>query len=83
MNAIASIDRDDALPDDQTPEQKALIARKALCSAVRCLILCAHGNGVTDDRLKRCLLALRAPDISILSDDEAAELIEYLELNEA
>ncbi|MDP2618600.1 MAG: hypothetical protein Q8P46_00245 [Hyphomicrobiales bacterium] len=68
---------------ESTPEQKAAIARRTLCMATKILILTAKGNGVTDDRLKQTILALRSPELDVLRNEEAAELIRYLELAEA
>lgn len=69
-------------PPSKTPEQKARVARRTLINATTAMILCARANGVTDDRLKLVILALRSPEIAVVSGAEAASLIDYLELNE-
>ena len=68
---------------DATPEQKARVARRTMIMATRVLIYVARDNGVTDDRLKGIILALRSPELSALSDDEALGLIQEFKLAEA
>lgn len=69
--------------DLRTPEQRALLARNTLCNATIAMCLCARGNGLTDDRIKSLVLNMRSPEIAVLTDDEALDLIQHLEIAEA
>ena len=66
-----------------TPEKKALQARRTLVNATTAMCLCARGNGVTDDRIKALILAMRTPEIAVLTDVEVADLIHHLEIESA
>lgn len=66
-----------------TPEKKALVARNTLVFLTKALGLCAKGCGVTDSRIKSLVLAMRSPEIAILTDDEAADVIHHLEIEGA
>lgn len=66
-----------------TPEDRSRTARRTLCAATHAMCLCAHGNGVTDDRLKMFVLSMRSQKLAILSDDEALDLVISLELSGA
>lgn len=66
-----------------TPEIKALIGRRTLTGSIMATCLCARGNGVTDERLKLLILAMRSPEIAVLTDDEAMGLVHHLEIAEA
>ncbi len=57
--------------------------RRTLWIAAQALLLCARGNGVDDSRLKVLVLTMRMPELAVLTDDEAAQLISRLDLESA
>jgi len=52
--------------------------RKTVLIAADALCLCARGNGADDTSLKLLVLAMRSPEIGIVTDEEAAVLIDHL-----
>lgn len=65
-------------------DQAGLAAqRRTLVIAADALMLCALGNGASDAQIKRAALALRSPEIGILTDAEAAVVIEHLQVRGA
>lgn len=65
-------------------DQAGLAAqRRTLVIAADALMLCALGNGASDEQIKRATLALRSPEIGILTDAEAAVVIEHLQVRGA
>ena len=57
--------------------------RRALLIAADAMMLCARALGADDGQIKLAALALRSPEIAILTDEEAAMIIAHLELAEA
>ena len=60
-----------------------LAHRRHVAEAARHLLETARVAGAADSSLKGAVMALRAPDIGLLIDEEAEGLIERLELRES
>ena len=81
MNARLS--PDDDFPDDWDMDFTRLsqnTRRRALRLSVVAMLLCAQGNGATNAEMKALVLHLRSPDIAILTDGDAVEILDHLGL---
>jgi len=58
-------------------------ARRTLRFSVTAMLLCARGNGATLATMKALILHLRSPDVAILTDSDAADIIDHLGLGSA
>ena len=57
--------------------------RRALLIAADAMMLCARGLGADDEQIKLAALALRSPEVAILTDEEAAIIIAHLDVGAA
>jgi len=77
---------DDDIPDDWDMDFTVLsqdTRRRTLRLAVVAMLLCARGNGATKTEMKALVLHMRAPDVAVLTDADAFEILDHLGLRSA
>lgn len=57
--------------------------RRALRLSIAAMLLCARGNGATEAEMKALVLHLRSPDVAILTNSDAFEILDHLGLRSA
>lgn len=79
-------ERPDDLPDGREVDFTVLsqdTRRRTLRLSVTAMLLCARGNGSTDTEMKALVLHMRSPDVAILTDADALEILDHLRLRSA